>query len=318
MRACQARWTDYDRLLGQREGGRFRDRAAAWGFPRAYRQVCRDLNLARAQRFSLALVDRLNRMVWAGHQLLYRQRGQSPLAGLRGLVLEFPAALRRFRAAFLLCHVLFYGLAGLAFLYCAAAPEHVRQILGDDTLAQLSESYDPANRHFLKPRGVSTDADMFGFYIYNNISIGLRTFAGGALAGVGSLAMLVFNAIFLGAAAAHIHQSGFDQTFFSFVLGHGAFELTAIIIFSLAGFELGKAIIMPGRLSRSGMLRRQGQAVLPLVAGATLFLVVAATLEAFWSSSTLAPVIKFRVAAVLWALVYGFMIFGGRRGRKPV
>jgi len=311
----QTRWTDFEALLRQRASRRFNLVQDAWNYPRAYRQLCRDLNMARSERYSLELIAKLNRLVWEGHQLLYRRRSQSPAKSLIAFATDFPSTLRRFGMAFLLCHMLFYGVAGLAFLYGRSDTSHVEAFLGSETMASLKESYDPSNGHFLHPRGVETDADMFGFYIWNNISIGFRTFAGGALAGIGSLFFLVFNALFMGAAMAYIDHLGFNGTFYPFILGHGAFELTAIIIFSLAGFELGKAIIMPGRLSRIANLRLQGQAVLPLVIGGTIFLFIAACLEAFWSSRPTPVELRYGVAAGLWVLVYGFILLGGKRAR---
>jgi uncharacterized membrane protein SpoIIM required for sporulation len=312
--ANQARWNDFEGLLKPKTS-RFKKVADAWSFPRAYRKICRDLNQARASRFSLNLIDTLNRQVWEGHQILYHNRTNPPLSLIGSYILEFPRQLRRFGLMFLLCHVLFYGLVGLTFLYAHNNPAQLESFLGSKMMEDLKTMYDPANTHELRPKGVESDADMFGFYIYNNITIGFRTFAGGILAGFGSLFFLIYNALFMGAVMAYINSIGYNQPFYQFVLGHGAFELTAVIIFALAGFELGKVIISPGRKSRAAMLRDQGQAVLPLVAGAAFFLFIAACLEAFWSARPMDPVIKYAVAGGLWILVYGFLFFGARHAR---
>ncbi|PAK99903.1 hypothetical protein B8W90_14245, partial [Staphylococcus hominis] len=70
---------------------------------------------------------------------------------------------------------------------------------------------------------------MFGYYIMNNISIGLRTFASGLLAGLGTVLVLLFNGLTIGAAAGHLQHIGHGDPFWRFVCGHGAFELTAIV-----------------------------------------------------------------------------------------
>ncbi len=36
---------------------------------------------------------------------------------------------------------------------------------------------------------------MFGYYIWNNISIGFRTFASGLLAGIGPILVLISNGV---------------------------------------------------------------------------------------------------------------------------
>jgi hypothetical protein len=49
-----------------------------------------------------------------------------------------------------------------------------------------------------------------------------------------------------------------------------------------------------------------------------LFLLLAAFIEAFWSSTTFAsPTIKYAVGAGLWALVLGYLLLAGRRQHAP-
>jgi uncharacterized membrane protein SpoIIM required for sporulation len=90
---------------------------------------------------------------------------------------------------------------------------------------------------------------MFGFYVYNNISIAFRTFAGGILAGIGSLLILCFNGAYLGIVAGHIINAGFTRTFFPFVIGHSGFELNAIVLSAQAGLLLGYRLFFTGGLS---------------------------------------------------------------------
>lgn len=310
-----ARWQKFESLLRSRQRKRFAVLEDAWTFPQAYRKLCRDLNQAKSERYSLGLIETINRQVWAGHQILYRKRSNSPAKALRLLVSDFPAQLRRHGKAFLLCHLLFYGLVLLAFIYGRMDTHHLESFLGQAMVDNLRQMYDPSNSNHLRPEGVSSDAQMFAYYINHNISIGFRTFASGIFAGLGSLLALILNALLLGGAMAVMDGSGFNGTFYPFILGHGAFELTAIIIFALAGFELGKVMIMPGRRSRLEYLRSQGKEVLPLVVGATIFLFIAACLEGFWSAHSMAAAIKYGVAAVLWILVYAFILFGGRHAR---
>ena len=80
-------------------------------------------------------------------------------------------------------------------------PRLMERYFSTETVQNLEEMYDPDADHYLEPRQVSGDADMFGYYIYNNVSIAFRTFAGGVLAGLGSLLFFLYNAVFLGAAS---------------------------------------------------------------------------------------------------------------------
>jgi uncharacterized membrane protein SpoIIM required for sporulation len=190
----------------------------------------------------------------------------------------------------------------------------VYEIIGEDQAWDLERMYDPENSHFLTPRDVSSDADMFGYYIYNNVSIAFRTFAGGILAGFGSLLLLCINAVFLGAAAGHIIDLGFGGTFFPFVIGHSAFELTAILFSAQGGLLLGYRLFITRGLSRTASLKLAGKAALPLISGAGVMLVIAAVIEAFWSSRRQIPAeLRYTAGAMIWFLLILYFVFAGRK-----
>lgn len=310
------RWQKFENLIGAKRSVRFKDMATVEEFPLLYRSLCRDLNLARARRYSVPLIEKLNTMVWTGHHLLYRSRDQGAFSVVGMLIRDFPATVRKFAIPLLLCHFLFYGAAAITYGYTVSDQSRAISILGEEMALNMLESYDPSKEHFLKPRGITNDADMFGFYIENNISIGFRTFASGGLAGIGSLFTILFNAVVMGAATGLVVNAGFGSTFFPFVVGHSAFELTGILICGVAGFQLGRAIIFPGRLSRAEALKESAREVLPLVVGAALFIFLAACIEAFWSAGVRAPEVKYIAGAGLWSLVLLFFIFGGRNAHR--
>ena len=157
---------------------------------------------------------------------------------------------------------------------------------------------------------------MLGFYFLNNISIGFRTFSGGIVFGVGSAFFLFFNGVMLGGVAGHLSHPPFSSTFWQFVRGHGAFELTAIVICGAAGLLLGYSLVVPGNYRRRDALRMIAPVALKLVMGGALMLVVAAFIEAFWSSSGFSPTVKYSAAAVFWSMVALYLLFAGRRSRE--
>ncbi|MNL26723.1 hypothetical protein D3C87_1482690 [compost metagenome] len=152
----------------------------------------------------------------------------------------------------------------------------------------------------------------------HNIGIAFQTFASGLLFGLGSAFFLFFNGLMIGAVAGHLTHIGFGQTFWSFVIGHGAFELTAIALAGAAGLQLGWALIAPGRLPRAEALRLAARKSVLLICGVMLFLLIAAFIEAYWSSTTApTPMTKYLVGAVLWMLVAGYLLFAGRVRHAP-
>jgi uncharacterized membrane protein SpoIIM required for sporulation len=305
-------WREFAETLGSAR--LMRERAGR--FPQDFRELSQDLNTARAHGFDPALIERLNRMVLEGYQRLYNRRSFSLKPLLVFITRTFPRAVRTHRRGIGAACLIFYGLALFFTLFCLRFPEAAYQILPEYQAESLEEVYDPESPYFLTPRELSGDADMFGFYIYNNVSIAFQTFAGGILGGLGSLFFLAYNAVFLGAAAGHIINLGFKETFFSFIIGHSSFELTAIIFSAYAGLLMGYRFFVTAGLSRGASLRRGGREALPIITGAALLLVIAAAIEAFWSSQV--PVkaeLRFIIGGLGWVLLALYFAVAGRGGK---
>ena len=286
--------------------------AIAPQFPALYRQVCHHLALARTRQYSVALQQRLNTLALDGHRHLYQSRAS--LLGVLGqfLVSTLPSTFRKQWRFMLISAAVFYLPAIAIATAIAFKPELVFSLIEPAQVAQMESMYDPANSVLGRERESDTDVYMFGFYIYNNISIGFQTFAGGLIFGIGSLFYLVFNGLVIGAVATHLTSIGFTETFWPFVAGHSAFELNAIVIFGGVGLMIGYGGIAPGRKKRWHAIRDQAAAGMPLVYGGALMLVVAAFIEAFWSSTTWPPLsVKYAVGASLWvALALYFALLG--------
>ena len=154
---------------------------------------------------------------------------------------------------------------------------------------------------------------MFGFYVMNNVGIGFRSFAGGIFFGVGSALILAVNGLIIGATAGHLTRLGFGSTFWPFVVGHGALELTAIAICGAAGLLLGQALLAPGRQTRLAALRTRARSAIVLVLGAMAMLVLAAVIEAFWSPLPMVPTaVKVAFGTLWWILVALYFTKAGR------
>ncbi len=281
-------------------------------FPQQYRRICHQLSLARRRRYSNDIIDRLNRMALRGHTLLY-QRPPGSIQRLAQYVLwEIPRAVRREWRLVGLAHLLFYG-AGLAvFMAVQADPDLVYTLMDPMQVADLESMYDPASERHSVQRSSDSDLFMFGFYIRNNVGISFRTFAGGSLLGLGSLFFLLFNGLYMGAVFGHLHHIGYGGPLYSFVVGHGSFELTAIVLSAAAGLRLGISWLAPGNRSRSQAFLHAAKKATPIMYGFFAMLIVAAFIEAFWSSKAMVPnSVKYGVGAMLWILVYGWLGFGG-------
>lgn len=290
------------------------DAATHARFPADYRSLCTHYALARSRGYSPLLVAELQHLVRRGHAQLYRRRSDWLWRSIRFATAGFPRSLRAQAGYLWLALVLFFGTGLVSGLWCFADGELIYSILDEGQVAGMETMYAPSNEHPGRSaeRSAETDFAMFGYYIANNIGIGFRIFAGGILLGVGTLFLLVYNGLVIGGVAGHLTAIGYQDPFWSFVSGHGAFELTAIAICGAAGLRLAHALLAPGQHRRGRALALAARPALELVMGAALMLLVAAFVEAFWSSSALDYGTKYAVAAMLWLLVLAYLGLAGR------
>ncbi len=306
----EALWREHAALLSALERGGKHPRSAA--LPEEHTRICAMLALARERRYTLGLIDRLEELALRGQRVLYAGRAD-PEPLLKGLLVRFPRAVRATWALHALAFVLFAGPWLFSMALVGNRPDLATMVVDPATLTRMEEMYDPYGEAQSGERTISDDFLMFGYYIWNNIGIALRTFGAGAGLGLGSGVILVYNGLVIGAVSGHLTSVGLGHTFWPFVIGHGSFELTAIVISGAAGLKLGWGIVAPGRRGRAAALREGAREALPLILGAGGMLLVAAGIEAFWSPSRVIPdSIKLGVGAVLWIMVLGYLTLGGR------
>jgi len=279
--------------------------------PAAYRQLCQQLAIARSRGYGSVLLARLNQLALRAYQQLYRGPQDRWQAVLHFLTTDFPRRVRADAGLFWLCAALFYlPLLGMG-LAVEQAPELIYSLLTPEKVADLEAMYAPGRAAV--DRTASSDLAMFGYYIRNNIGLGFRTFAGGLLLGIGAVAMLLFNGLFIGAVAGYLIARGMTDTFYPFIAGHGPFELTGIVLAGVAGLKLGWAVVAPGRLRRAEALRCAAADGVRLILGMTALLTLAAFIEAFWSANHAIPVeVKYTVGGIGWLLVILYLSRAGR------
>ena len=283
-------------------------------FPKLYRKICNDLAIARARQYSPLLIQQLNQLVQQGQKILYLSRANQLSEIWHIASTAFPRALHENRVMLAANLLAFWGLALIAFIWVTLYPDAVYTFLGQSTVLEIEEMYNPTGSVQTASRGPDKDILMFGVYIYNNIGIAFQMFAGGVLFCLGAVFFLLFNSFYFGAIGAHIVNVGFSEPFFSFVITHGSFELTAIIIASAAGCQIGYSILNPREFTRNYAMKKSAKKALPLIVGAFVMLILAAFIEAFWSPRDIAHEIKYVVGTACWAYVIYRLYRGMRYG----
>lgn len=317
--AGSARWSQFAARLAeaQRHGLKGLGEEGVREFVREYRDVAADL-----ARLSTAARGRspdelfyLNRLVAGAQNLLYRRRDLAARDAARYLFGDAPREIRRSVRPIALAAALLFVPALIAGLGVYRAPETAQALLPPEMLdraedgvarARSGEGYIPDPQIF---RPVMASA-----IVTNNVQVTIAAFAMGLTAGLGTAWLLVANGISVGAVVGLYAAKGIAPLLLAFIAPHGALELTAICIAGGAGFLLAAALLVPGARTRREALVESGARAIRLMAGSSLLLVVAGTLEGFVSPIEWWPLAgKLAVSGVTVVLLVEYL----RLGRAP-
>jgi uncharacterized membrane protein SpoIIM required for sporulation len=315
-------WGAFDDWLKRHAGGKAvagKHYFPASELPQRYRQLARQLALARDRQYSAQLAARLESMVLAGHQALYGASHSADGGGVLNFIREdFPRLVRRCWRSVLIASLCLFGpmlAIGVAIQF---SPEFAYVLISPEQLASAQQMYDPANRILGQARDAGSDVAMWGFYIWNNVRIDFQCFAGGLLFGVGSIFFLIFNGGAIGTIAGHLTQLGYIETFWGFVAGHSALELVGAVLSGAAGLQIGYALVAPGQRTRIDALKIAAVDAVRMLYGAATMTFLAAFIEAFWSASRVPPVeIKYAFGIMGWVLLIAYFALAGRSATSP-
>ena len=270
-------------------------------FGRRYRAVTADLAYARRRFRGDPVVARLELLVGDGAQAMYgrRERSSSPLdfatTGYWRLIVGRPGLL-----------------AAAAFTTVASVVLAMLWGMHDPTaaLGLVPARFRPAAHVHLHalPGGATTLAVLAGSIFTNNIQVSFLVFAGGLLLGLGTLAILAYNGLMVGALAGITIQAGNFDVFLRYVLPHGVLELSCFTVAAAAGLRLGWALIDPGWLTRGAALRREARPAVAMIIGTAPWLVAAGLTEGFVTPQALplpaALAVGLGLGGTFWSLVF--------------
>jgi uncharacterized membrane protein SpoIIM required for sporulation len=305
-----SRWAALEAAIKTAKRGRLRSQSAGdiERFGLLLRQTSSDLAIARRDHPGAPITEYLNTLCARAHPLLYRRRAWR----LGSIAPFFATALpRSFRAAWP------YIVASLVLLVIGFIAGWVAVDLRPDLRASLvpQSLFDEMARGQIGT-GVQDAPFAAAFIIQNNIRVALICFAGGMLLGIPTALVLLTNGWMLGTVAAAVRLGGYDYQFWSLIVPHGILELSVIVISGGTGLMLGDAILRPGQLRRADSLARVAVRAVLLALGAASLLIIAGTLEAFVSPSSLPDGVKLAVGATVGVLLYSWLLLAGRAPRR--
>jgi len=151
----------------------------------------------------------------------------------------------------------------------------------------------------------------------NNIRVSITALALGMTWGIGTLVMLFYNGVILGAVSLDYIQAGELVFLLGWLLPHGAIEIPAILVAGQAGLVLAGALIgFASEHSLRERMRLVGPDLVTLIAGVALMMVWAGIIEAFFSQyhePFLPYGLKIAFGAAELALLCLYLARAGRR-----
>ncbi|HKX30885.1 MAG TPA: stage II sporulation protein M [Blastocatellia bacterium] len=275
---------------------------------RSYRRAASDLAIARVESRDLRLISYLNNLVIRAHGMIYRTESNGWRAIADFYRYDFPAIFRQ-TARYTVGAFLIFAAISICSFVATWQNEDFADFAGvsPPLLRAIKE-----NREWWRilneqaPKGA---VDIFT----NNIRVGILAFAFSIFPIVGTMQILMSNALLFGAVNALIIKYGMTRALWAFVAGHGVLEFMAIFIACGAGLMIGLAVLVPGERTRREALIERGNLAIKLMAGCFPMFVIAGCIEAFISPLPIHYLYRFSVSAATAVGLAAYLLKPGRR-----
>jgi uncharacterized membrane protein SpoIIM required for sporulation len=287
-------------------------------FHAMYQRTSADLAKVATLHSESELRKYLEWLVGRAYAEIHETRERRKFRPWRWLTAEFPRAFRRHLRAFQLAVVLTVIGSGFGALALRVDPGAKDVIMPVDALRitpaqRVAEEQKQKGKHLTGIKG-RFSAEL----MTHNTQVALMTVALGMTFGFGTVVILFYNGVILGAVAFDYVHGGQSVFLLGWLLPHGVIEIPAIVVGGQTGFVLAYALIGWGsRLSRAARLRAVSSDVVTLAGGLAIMLVWAGIVEAFLSQYH-EPVISYGMKisfGVVEALL--LTLFLARAGSAP-
>lgn len=289
------------RALGRRHGDDVTETI------RLYLRASSHLAEVQTRYHDPAVEQYLNGLVVRAHGAIYEGGGvASGRSFLRFFVTRYREVIRR----------------TLPFILVVAAVLTLVMLATDLWVAASREAqaglFPPEARRALQQAGEAGVSDEMGsaglsaLIFQNNVQVSFLAFALGISFGIGTIWVVVTNAVFIGLLAGAYQAAGAGWTFWSLVLPHGFLELLAICIAGGAGLRMGWAMIDPGDRSRTAALGEEARDAVLAILGVIPAFGLAAVIEGFVTGRTGAPLMEVVMGGFVAAGYAALLLFPTR------
>ena len=269
-----------------------------------YRSVSADLARSRTHQVGNTLIQQLQILTSRGYNLIYqgsrRQEWQAVIDFYRW---GFPQIIQQTWGYIAAATALFLLGSLIAWWFSWQDPVFLSLLVPESLIEKVRDRHELWMGSIVGIEPLASSSIMI-----NNIKVSFAAVAGGITAGIFTAYILFFNGLSIGAVATLVGQNKLAYPFWAFVFPHGALELPAIFLAGGAGLLIARAILFPGKYKRVDALKFYGDKAAQLVFGIVPMLIIAGTIEGFFSPSPIIPEpLKYLVGISIFILlgIYG-------------
>ncbi|MBU2995115.1 stage II sporulation protein M [Cellulophaga baltica] len=304
IRQNKEKWLQFEKAIEQKKIDNPDDLA------NLYLHLINDLAYAQTYYKKSKLVTYLNNLAVRVYQKIYQTKREESNVFVNFFKIEVPLLVYQYRR-YILYSFSFFLIAVLMGIVSAANDDtFVRLILGNSYVNETLQNIENGD-----PVAIYKSGSNWGSFIgitFNNLKVGLTSFAFGVTGGIGTGYVLLQNGIMLGAFQYFFEQEGVLWKSAKGIWIHGAMEIFAIVIEGAAGFILGASILFPKTFSRINSFKRGMRDSIKIVISTFPFTIAAGFLEGFvtrYSDSMPNFLALFIILGTLGAISYYFLVY---------
>jgi uncharacterized membrane protein SpoIIM required for sporulation len=283
----QVQWQEFDGLLqrAERRGVKSLGAKEIGTLASLYRSIAADLARANTNQIGETVIQELQALTTRGYSLIYRgSRRQELREAIDFYRWGLPQVLRDTWGYTAISFALFLVGALIAWWCAWQDASFMSLVVPERMIEQVRD------RHQLWMGSIlGTEPFAATSIAINNLTVSFRMVGGGILGGLWTIYALFYNGLLIGAVATLVGQNGLAYPFWAFVFPHGALELPAIFIAGGAGLLITRGLLFPVRYRRRDALRIYGLQAAQLVMGICPLLLIAGTIEGFFSPQEFIP-----------------------------
>jgi uncharacterized membrane protein SpoIIM required for sporulation len=282
-----------------------------------YLHLINDLAYAQTYYKKSKLVVYLNNLAVNVYQKIYLTKREESNLLAYFFKIDVPVLLYRYRRYILYSFLIFLTSVMIGVISAANDDSFVRLILGNDYVNKTLQNIENGD-----PVAVYKGGSNWGSFIgitFNNLMVGLKSFAYGVTGGIGTAYVLLYNGIMVGSFQYFFEQQDVLWLSAKGIWIHGAMEIFAIVIEGAAGLILGASILFPKTFSRMTSFKKGMRDGIKIVISTFPFTIAAGFLEGYVTRySDIMPnfLALFIILGTLALISYYYLIYPYKVNKK--